>query len=77
MAVEEIASLAADVDVPCHTEVRIGIPHREILDAIEEFDADLVVMATHGRTGIEHALLGSTTERVVRLANTPVMTIRE
>ena len=40
-------------------------------------DADLVVMATHGRTGLEHAILGSTTERVVRLSDVPVLTVRE
>lgn len=77
MAVEEIAALAADADVPCETAVRIGVPYREILDAVGEFDVDLVVMATHGRTGLEHAILGSTTERVVRLADVPVMTVRE
>ncbi|WP_411962846.1 universal stress protein [Haloferax sp. YSMS24] len=77
MAVEEIASLAGDEGLTCHTVVRIGVPHREILDAIDELGVDLVVMATHGRTGLEHALLGSTTERIVRLADVPVMTVRE
>lgn len=77
MAVEEIASLAAAEELTCHTEVRIGVPHREILDAVSELGVDIVVMATHGRTGIEHTLLGSTTERVVRLADVPVMTVRE
>ncbi|RDZ54897.1 universal stress protein [Haloferax sp. Atlit-4N] len=77
MAVEEVASLAADAGVPCETMVRIGVPYREILDATAEADADLVVMATHGRTGLEHAVLGSTTERVVRLADVPVLTVRE
>ncbi|WP_416839134.1 universal stress protein [Haloferax sp. DFSO52] len=76
-AVDEIASLASDEDVSCRTAVRIGVPHREILDAIDEDDIDLVVMATHGRTGLEHAILGSTTERVVRLSRVPVMTVRE
>ncbi|MGB9957908.1 universal stress protein [Haloferax prahovense] len=77
MAVEEVASLAADAGVPCETTVRIGVPYREILDAVDEGDTDLVVMATHGRTGLEHAILGSTTERVVRLADVPVLTVRE
>ncbi|KAB1196837.1 MULTISPECIES: universal stress protein [Haloferax] len=77
VAVEEIATLAAADDVTCHTTVRIGVPHREILDAIDELGIDLVVMATHGRSGLEHAILGSTTERVVRLADAPVMTVRE
>ncbi|KTG19472.1 universal stress protein [Haloferax profundi] len=77
MAVEEIASLADDADIPCETAVRIGVPHREILDYADEVGADLVVMATHGRTGLEHAILGSTTERVVRLSEVPVLTVRE
>ncbi|KAB1191997.1 universal stress protein [Haloferax sp. MBLA0076] len=77
MAVEEIASLADDAGLPCETAVRIGVPHREILDYAEEVGADLVVMATHGRTGLEHAILGSTTERVVRLSEVPVLTVRE
>ncbi|ELK54205.1 universal stress protein [Haloferax volcanii] len=77
MAVEEIASLAGDAGVDCATEIRIGVPYREILDATAEADADLVVMATHGRTGLEHAILGSTTERVVRLSDVPVLTVRE
>ncbi|EMA00388.1 universal stress protein [Haloferax denitrificans] len=77
MAVEEVASLAGDAGVDCETEIRIGVPYREILDAVAEADADLVVMATHGRTGLEHAILGSTTERVVRLAEVPVLTVRE
>ncbi|WP_396610236.1 universal stress protein [Haloferax sp. S1W] len=77
MAVEEIAALASESDVPCETTVRIGVPHREILDFVEERDADIVVMATHGRKGLEHAILGSTTERVVRLSDVPVLTVRE
>ncbi|UVE49126.1 universal stress protein [Haloferax larsenii] len=77
MAVEEIDILAAESDVPCETTIRIGVPHREILDAVVEAGPDIVVMATNGRTGLEHALLGSTTERVVRLADVPVLTVRE
>jgi len=49
----------------------------ERFDAVAETDADLVGMATHGRTGLEHAILGSTTERIVRLAEVPVLTVRE
>ena len=77
MATEEVSSLADSSGVPCEKAVRIGVPHREILDYTEEIDADLVVMATHGRTGLEHAILGSTTERVVRLSDVPVLTVRE
>lgn len=58
------------------TEIRIGTPHREILDYVDEYDVDLVVMGTHGRTGIDRYLLGSVTEKVVRLCDVPVMTVR-
>jgi nucleotide-binding universal stress UspA family protein len=56
--------------------VRTGLPHRAILDYAEEVDADLVVMGTHGRTGLERYLLGSVTEKVVRTADAPVLTVR-
>ncbi|ELZ91630.1 putative universal stress protein [Haloferax mucosum ATCC BAA-1512] len=75
-AVEEIAALSEADSVVCETDVRIGVPAREILAVADDIDADLVVMATHGRTGLEHAILGSTTERVVRLSDVPVLTVR-
>jgi nucleotide-binding universal stress UspA family protein len=55
--------------------VRTGLPHRTILEYVEEVDADLVVMGTHGRTGLERYLLGSVTEKVVRTADVPVLTV--
>ena len=54
-----------------------GIPIREILRAIDEQNIELVVMATHGQTGISHALFGSTTEKVVRRSPIPVLTIHQ
>jgi len=56
--------------------VRMGDPVDAILKAEDEFDADLVVMSTHGRTGERREKLGSVTERVVRLSTKPVLTIR-
>jgi nucleotide-binding universal stress UspA family protein len=53
-----------------------GVPYAEILTAAEEHEADLIVMGTHGLTGVEHLLFGSTAERVLRHAKCPVMTIR-
>lgn len=53
-----------------------GAPYVTILGAIEEGKCDLVVMGTHGRTGLSHMLLGSVAERVVRHAHCPVMTVR-
>lgn len=58
------------------TLVREGTPYVEIVKAAEEENVDLILLATHGRTGVKHALLGSTAERVVRTAPCPVLTIR-
>ena len=53
-----------------------GVPHRAILDYAEQRDVDLIVMGTHGRTGLDRYLLGSVAEKVVRLSDVPVMTVR-
>lgn len=62
--------------VAADAEIRTGTPYAEILDEADRFKADLIVMGTHGRTGLAHALLGSVAERVVRLARCPVLTVR-
>jgi universal stress protein A len=62
--------------VRASSSVRTGKPHQEILLEAEEKTIDLIVMATHGHTGVEHMLFGSTAERVVRNARCPVLTIR-
>jgi nucleotide-binding universal stress UspA family protein len=54
-----------------------GEPTRMILDHAEDGGYDLIVMGTHGRTGLDHLLLGSTAERVIRRASCPVLTIRD
>ena len=53
-----------------------GIPYDEILKKADEESVDLIVMGTHGRTGLDHVLFGSTAEKVVRKSSVPVMTIR-
>lgn len=53
-----------------------GIPYEEIVKKAEACNADLIVMGTHGRKGMDHLLFGSTAERVVRGASIPVMTVR-
>jgi nucleotide-binding universal stress UspA family protein len=53
-----------------------GIPHDEIVRLAKERNADLIVMATHGRGFISHAIMGSTTERVLRRAPCPVLSVR-
>jgi nucleotide-binding universal stress UspA family protein len=66
--------LAGKVKVDC--EVPLGTPHVEIVRLAKEHDADLIVMATHGGGFISHAILGSTTERVLRRAPCPVLVIK-
>lgn len=58
------------------TLVRQGRSFHEIAEAARTLKADLIVIATHGYTGLKHALLGSTTERVVRHAPCPVLVLR-
>ena len=62
-------------DVTCRTVLRDGVPWSEISSAAVEEKADLIVIATHGYTGLKHALLGSQAERVVRTATCPVLTV--
>jgi nucleotide-binding universal stress UspA family protein len=59
-----------------NAEVAAGQPADTIIRIAEERDADLIVMGTHGRTGLQHVLLGSVAEKVVRLAPCPVLTVR-
>ena len=61
---------------PYETVVRVGKPAAEIVKLEEELDVDLVVMATHGRTGEKYEKLGSVAEQVVRDSTRPVLTIR-
>jgi universal stress protein A len=57
--------------------VRTGNPHQEILREAEEKKVDLIIVATHGHSGVEHMLFGSTADRVVKHATCPVLTVRE
>jgi universal stress protein A len=56
--------------------LRSGDPAENIIEAEDEIGADIVVMATHGRTGVSHFFLGSVAERVVRESSKPVLTLR-
>lgn len=62
-------------DVPVKTRLASGVPYDEILKIARQENADLIVMGTHGRTGVEHLFLGSVAEKVVRLSSCPVLTI--
>jgi universal stress protein A len=58
------------------TSVVTGIPYEEIIRVATEKESSLIIIGTHGRTGLDHLIFGSTAERVVRSAPCPVMTIR-
>jgi nucleotide-binding universal stress UspA family protein len=58
------------------TKVLFGSPARAIVDYARDYQMNLIVMGTHGRGGVAHLLLGSVTERVVRTADCPVLTVR-
>jgi universal stress protein A len=56
-------------------EVEIGVPYKKILEKAAAEAADMIVMCSHGRTGLLHMLIGSVTEQVVRRALCPVLTV--
>ena len=62
--------------VPVQTQVRIGRAWKEVVDAAKAQSTDLIVVATHGYTGLQHALLGSVAEKIVRHAPCPVLVVR-
>lgn len=57
-------------------EVEIGIPAEKIVEKAAAEGVDMIMMSTHGRSGLRHFLIGSVTERVVRLAACPVLSVR-
>jgi nucleotide-binding universal stress UspA family protein len=79
----EVAQKQLDAVQPTDPSVRIERVFREgpapavILDVADEFRADLIVMGTHGRTGLKRLLMGSVAEMVLRRARCPVLTVRE
>lgn len=62
--------------VKLERHLRLGVPYVEIVEAARAVGADLIVMGTTGKTGLEHFLLGSVAERIVRTATCPVLTVR-
>jgi nucleotide-binding universal stress UspA family protein len=74
--VDEAASRAAERGVDTFTAVMQGEPYSTIVSYADSHEIDLVVMPTHGRRGLKRFLIGSTTERVVRRASVPVLTIK-
>ena len=74
--VEDVQSRAAADGVSVAAEITHGVPHQAIGDYCDQHGIDLVVMGTHGRSGLSRRLIGSVTERVLRNSDEPVLTIR-
>lgn len=62
--------------VPVEAVVVQGVPFVEIIKASKDYVIDLIVLGTHGRTGLSHAIMGSVAEKVVRKAPCPVLTVK-
>lgn len=79
MALKELDGATArlrESGVKARGLMRVGAPFLEIINAAQGEAADLIVMGTHGRTGLAHVLMGSVAERVVNKAPCPVLTVR-
>ncbi len=74
---ERLRLVAGRFSLAARTLLRVGQPYLEITATAKELDIDLIIITTHGHTGLKHVLLGSTAERVVRHAPCPVLTLRE
>lgn len=79
-AAEELDKLV-EKDIPKDLTIKkiikTGKPFVEIIETASDEDVDLIIIATHGHSGVEHILFGSTAEKVVRKAPCPVLTLRE
>lgn len=73
---QELVERAAQSGVPAKQHVVLGIPSQRICAMADECHDDVIVIGTRGRTGLEHILLGSTAERVIRAAPCPVLAVR-
>jgi nucleotide-binding universal stress UspA family protein len=79
MAAQQLKHIATALEKKGHrvrTVLRTGSPAQVIIDSARRTGADLIVMATHGRTGLAHVFMGSVAEKVVRTAACAVLTVR-
>jgi len=74
---EKLAKQEIPESVKVSVKIKTGKPFLEIIDTAAEENVDLIIIATHGHSGVEHILFGSTAEKVVRKAPCPVLTLRE
>lgn len=79
-AIEQLEKLSKSEipgNIKVKTLVKTGKPFVEIIETATDENIDLIIIATHGHSGVEHILFGSTAEKVVRKAPCPVLTLRE
>lgn len=75
-ALSDVAEAASTRGIDYQQTINRGPVHTAIIDYADANDIDLIVMATHGRSGIDRVLLGSVTERVIKQATPPVLVVR-
>ncbi|MGV8174981.1 MAG: universal stress protein [Methanothrix sp.] len=68
---------AREVNVPCHKIISQGSPSQELLKLSRDLEADLLILGSRGRTGVEKYILGSVAEKVVLQSEVPVLLIKE
>jgi nucleotide-binding universal stress UspA family protein len=73
---DTIAELPEPGKIVYNFTLKTGTPHKEIARYVEDVNADLVIMATHGLVGIDRFILGSTTERVIRSVNAQILSLK-
>jgi len=74
--IERLRALDAGSGVKTHHMVRLGRAWQEVIEIAREQQSDLIILATHGYTGLKHVLLGSVAEKIVRHAPCPVLSVR-
>lgn len=72
---ETASNFSEDTNIKIEVVLRLGNDFEEIVNYSKEIKADLIVIATHGRTGVLHSLLGSVAEKVIRFSKCPVLVI--
>ncbi len=76
-AVERAAEAASERGIEVTTNIRQGVPQEQIVDVADSNPIDMIVVGTTGRTGLDHLVVGSVAEEVVRNASVPVVTVRD
>jgi nucleotide-binding universal stress UspA family protein len=78
-AAKRLEDMMADMvpsEISCGTYILHGVPFYEIIQFAKKENIDLIVIGSHGRTGLKHVLFGHTAEKVVKKASCPVLTVR-